>query len=293
MIGRLTTLEELMKRFFPEKFSSISDHLGQLVGADTTFAVFWPYFESFGIAIPALSDVDGIALPAKKRWFRLERILRESDLPNTALVVREMGTLASQPDVTLPQLSRLAESLARTLKNELSLHVYLGISPREADFYEMPRDGWEEIIQRYPDSIDDIESASKCWALGQYVASVYHSTQIVEFGVIDLGRFLGVTDYRAGYTATTGALKKLIATPYPDWPTDFKGRSESLRQLHERLLALETAWRNKISHAQGKLHLMKKEFSPDVAEEILLATRAFMRVLSTEIPAAQEGKPTA
>jgi hypothetical protein len=48
--------------------------------------------------------------------------------------------------------------------------------------------------------------------------------------------------------------------------------------------ALKTAWRNKISHVQGKLVLLTSDFTPEVAEEIVMASRAFMRRLATEMP---------
>jgi hypothetical protein len=52
--------------------------------------------------------------------------------------------------------------------------------------------------------------------------------------------------------------------------------------------ALKNAWRNKISHAHGKLIVMTgEEFHPDVAEEILTATRAFMRRLAEGLPAKE------
>jgi hypothetical protein len=44
------------------------------------------------------------------------------------------------------------------------------------------------------------------------------------------------------------------------------------------------AWHNKISHAQNKLVLMTADFSPDVAEEIRIASRSFMRRLATDLP---------
>ena len=53
---------------------------------------------------------------------------------------------------------------------------------------------------------------------------------------------------------------------------------------------LKNAWRNKISHAHGKLILMTTEFSPEVAEEILFATRAFARRLAEGLPPAKTKK---
>jgi hypothetical protein len=50
------------------------------------------------------------------------------------------------------------------------------------------------------------------------------------------------------------------------------------------VVALKNAWRNKISHVHGRLVLMTADFSPDVAEEITIATRGFMRRLATDLP---------
>lgn len=53
--------------------------------------------------------------------------------------------------------------------------------------------------------------------------------------------------------------------------------------------ALKNAWRNKISHAQGKLNLLSPAFTREIAEEILIATRAFMRRLAEGLPPAANG----
>jgi len=54
--------------------------------------------------------------------------------------------------------------------------------------------------------------------------------------------------------------------------------------MHGLVEALKSAWRNKIDHAQGRLILMAVDFTPDIAEEIIIASRSFMRRLATEMP---------
>jgi len=49
------------------------------------------------------------------------------------------------------------------------------------------------------------------------------------------------------------------------------------------MLGMQNAWRHKISHAANRLVLETGEFQPYVAEDILVATRAFMRTLATEL----------
>jgi hypothetical protein len=63
-----------------------------------------------------------------------------------------------------------------------------------------------------------------------------------------------------------------------------------LEQIQGTVEGLKNAWRNKISHVQGKLTLMSVEFSPEIAEEILLATRAFMRRLAEDLPKPKQKK---
>jgi len=63
-----------------------------------------------------------------------------------------------------------------------------------------------------------------------------------------------------------------------------------LEQIHGTIEALKDAWRNKVSHAQGRLVLLSSEFSPAVTEEILLAVRGFMRRLAEGLPKQKEKK---
>jgi hypothetical protein len=50
------------------------------------------------------------------------------------------------------------------------------------------------------------------------------------------------------------------------------------------MLAIKDSWRHKISHVENKLNWMDTDFSPQVAVEIISATRGFMRRLATDMP---------
>ncbi len=69
---------------------------------------------------------------------------------------------------------------------------------------------------KYFPPVRDIEEAGKCFALGRYAASVFHSLQVVEIGVIELGKAVGTTDYQTGWNATTKALEGIIKKKYQD-----------------------------------------------------------------------------
>jgi hypothetical protein len=165
---------------------------------------------------------------------------------------------------------------------------FWALTAREREYYEQPRKGWDEIIARFRDSLIDVEEASKCYALSRYAAAVFHSVQVVEVGLIDLGEFIGVNDPHSGWTAVSNALDKVIAKKYQDRTAFELANFKFLEQVHGTVAGLKNAWRNKISHVQGKSVLMTKDFSPEVAQEILYATRAFMRRLADGLPPKAE-----
>jgi hypothetical protein len=106
----------------------------------------------------------------------------------------------------------------------------------------------------------------------------------VEVGLIHLGDFLGVKDPLSGWTAVTNELKRLVTKKYTDKNQFERDNTKFIEQMQGCTEALKNAWRNKISHAHGRLYLLAADFSPDIAEEIRMASRAFMRRLATELP---------
>jgi len=182
-------------------------------------------------------------------------------------------------------LERAHEIVSR-LQSELSHKVFFQIRQDAMSLFTEPRKGWGEIIERFPDTVIDIEESARCFALSRYAASVFHSIQVVEVGLIHLGKFLGVNDPLTGWTAVTGELKRLVNKKYPDKTQFEKDNALFIEQMQGCTEALKNAWRNKISHAQGRLYLLVADFSPDIAEEIMMASRAFMRRLATELPVA-------
>jgi hypothetical protein len=185
---------------------------------------------------------------------------------------------------TLNAILFLQVELHGRLIDEMQGKLFWTLNVKEAEWYKNPRKGWKEIIERFPDAVSDIEEASKCFALSRYAAAIFHSVQVVEIGLIDLGKLIGVTDPLSGWNATTNRLQGIIKKGH-EARTPFEQQHFAFfEQMHGTIEGLKNAWRNKISHAHGKLTLLTADFSPDIAEEILFATRAFMRRLATDAP---------
>jgi nitric oxide synthase oxygenase domain/subunit len=170
------------------------------------------------------------------------------------------------------------------LEEELAIRLLFQLPQEQQKYFETPTDEWEEVIARFPDTINNIEEMSKCFALSRFSAAVYHACQVIELGLIELGKFLEVSDPKSGFTAVTRELKKLIDKGHSNLPPKYRDCFDFLEQMHGLIEALKSAWRNKIDHAQKTLVLMTVDFTPAVAQEIMLASRAFMRRLATEMP---------
>jgi hypothetical protein len=227
----------------------------------------------------------------------LRDVCAKSELPVTKLKVEYLLTCfsnAEDPNNSQAQTLRqnlpnhmIAHSLHEIrdrIIDELSTKIFFQLPHSRKGLFENPKESWEEIIDRFPEATIDIEESAKCFALSRYAASVFHSIQTIEHGLIDLGKFLSVQDPISGWTAVSNELKRIVSKKYPD-RTDFERQHFSfIEQLQGTVEALKNAWRNKISHAQGRLVLMTADFSPDIAEEIRSATRGFMRRLATDLP---------
>jgi hypothetical protein len=204
----------------------------------------------------------------------LERYCIEVGLTTSAATVRKMIDALQREGHIRERMKDYDLEFAGRLVDEMQSIFFFCVSPHEADYFKEPRRGWEKIIERFLDCVGDVEEARKCFALSRYAAAVFHSLQIVEVGLIELGTFIGVTDPKSGWTAVTNRLKKIVDAPHDKRSNFERSNYGFLEQLPGTVEALKNAWRNKISDAQGRLVLLTADFSPDVAEEILFATRA-------------------
>jgi hypothetical protein len=168
-------------------------------------------------------------------------------------------------------------NLSEAIKDELKTKVFLMVSSEMVSRYENPRYGWEQVIDAFPNSSDDIEEMNKCFALHRYTAAVFHSLMVVEHGLVKLGERFGVTDPKEGWDASCRTLEKIIKNGHAENRTTLEFKF--LEQTNTCVQTMKHAWRNKVNHATGRLVVMSS-FAPDVAEEIITASRAFMRRLA-------------
>ena len=272
---RLVSLLQIMKSYDAFVLLSLAEHAGVFRSP------FAPQWEQARDAQILDDDFKGDITSLLSGF---QRHITELGLTASLVSIRR-ALLLLKGQCSFGAYKKVIAELQGRLKDEMSARKFFSLDIAESEYYATPLRGWEEVVCRFPNASGDIEEMSKCFALSRYAGAVFHSVNAIECGLMELGKFIGVQDPKSGWTAVSGRLEVLVTrTKYPDLPPDLQPHFPFLEQLHGTVASLKNAWRNKISHTQGKLTVMTADFNYEVAEEIILATRAFLRRLATELP---------
>jgi hypothetical protein len=77
--------------------------------------------------------------------------------------------------------------LRRRFEDDFKATYFLQLNSKQSEEFQNPTKGWEEIRSRFRETVRDIEEMQKCFSLERYPASVFHSMQVIEHGLIHLG----------------------------------------------------------------------------------------------------------
>lgn len=151
------------------------------------------------------------------------------------------------------------------------------MTPQYAKYFDYPEPLFGiEVFDAFPEAIGDIADAGKCLALGCTTACVMHLMRVLEVGLKAVANEFGITDKN-------------------DWGTYIREIESELKQ-RERAAGRRTADEQfyadacfqfgnlKVAYRNPTMHVAN-DYSDERAEEILVATRAFMRHLSPRFAA--------
>ena len=184
--------------------------------------------------------------------------------------------------------TQYAPHVILSIENELKRRVCF-ILPRSSQvLYENPCEKWESILAIFPDARGDIEEMNRCMAFNCYPAAVFHVLLAIEYGIVSLGKFVGVADPKPGWDATCKAVERILDAGRGAATPEILKHFAFLELVNKDMQSMKMAWRNKISHAANHLFVMTSDFKPEVAEKIITACHGFMLLLATEGPRERE-----
>ncbi|MFZ0746361.1 MAG: hypothetical protein WAM85_18280 [Terracidiphilus sp.] len=179
----------------------------------------------------------------------------------------------------------LCTHILMVLDDELRGKICLIFPPISQTLYESPTEGWERILEVFPEAQDDIEQMNRCVVFGCHSAAVFHALLVVEFGLIKLGKFLGSRDPKPGWDASSKALDRILGPGgRAAAPPRIRKHYAFLELVNKDMHSMKLAWRNKVNHAANNLFVLTSDFKPQVAEKIISACHGFMLLLATEGP---------
>jgi hypothetical protein len=173
--------------------------------------------------------------------------------------------------------------LRNRIEDEFRGQLLLHLEPKQAKGYSEPLNDWGEVISRFPKTRFNIEECSKCFALERYGASVFHATLVAEYGVIQIADLMGVSGDKPGW-GSLGRLNDILKKKHSDRSAEEQKHSRFLEATLPLTTVIKDSWRHKMDHVDKQIIWVDTDFSPNVADEIIKATRGFMRKLANELP---------
>lgn len=213
----------------------------------------------------------------------LQAMLMEHGLLNTAQKCGRVMYKCQTERVTFREAVADLKDIRERLEDELRAECFMHLSPSEAMAYNLPLKDWDQVITRFPKVRHDIEESSKCVAFGRYAAAVFHALLVAEYGIVELCRVLLPGEKKPGWNALERLERITLKKPQDRTPLETK-HLDLLRSTAPLAHAIKDSWRHKITHVDNKLQWDDTDFGPEVTDEIIKATRGFMRRLASDLP---------
>ena len=166
------------------------------------------------------------------------------------------------------KLAKAAEELSSRVEDELHGELFLYIPSNSLGYYSGQDLFGKAVSDKFPNAKEDIESAGKCLAVGQYTACVFHLMRAMEGSVSALSANLSIPNPEREWG-------KLLSDIHTEIEKMAKGQTrDSWSESHANLYHVKQAWRNKTMHP-------KSTYTGEQAKEVFQAVRVFMSHLAT------------
>jgi hypothetical protein len=236
--GRLWSLWEIMQRFRASALLVVASSLSR-ASVTLTVAGDDPAFDR-DLVMNMLAEVGP---PLKE--LPLSRVILDQ--------FRRVEALAATGP--LYELSILVRELNNNLIVELTSHCYLMIPHERRQYYEQKNKPFgERAAAVFPEAQGDMSAASRCFALDEWTACVFHLMRILEHGLHTLANWVGLPPEAMSYENWKNVIdqvekkiREMEALPKgPDKTAKLQAFSEAASQFRY----FKDAWRNHVSHSR-------------------------------------------
>src|ERR1044072_3749489 len=117
----------------------------------------------------------------------------------------------------------LVRELQNRIEDELESVMLMQIPVDRARYYEGQNLFGQDVADKFPSAILDIEEAGKCYAVSRHTACVFHLMRVMEIGLRSVAKSLGIPDTNIlpSWQSVIDKINKQINAPNagksPDW----------------------------------------------------------------------------
>ena len=204
------------------------------------------------------------------------------DLPVTLAEASRLKARIHEGRIGHRELFQLGESIQMRLQDELGTRFLLSLNKAEADEFAADNFG-DEVHEKFPSIVFELDEASKCMALGRYTAAVFHWMRAIEAALRAVRLCLGATAPLVAQGRNWGSilteLRSLRTGSPPKWP-----ENDYFSGIYASMEAVMHAWRNSTMHIENK-------YTREEAESIRDCVKALLQRVASRMD--EQGMPLA
>ncbi len=196
----------------------------------------------------------------------------------TARAMDRLLVLLDGDACTFKDARKAIDEVDSRLRDELSSLVVFCLEVEKLRYFE-PADPLfgQEVADKLPLAIPDIQDAGKCLSFAQGTATVFHLMRVMEAALKSLATLLGIP-YAPSWESYITQIETKITAKHKTKSVKWKTDEPFYRDILGDLQAIKIAWRNPTMH-------IVRRYSPDEAEDIFRTVCTFLKRLAPRLPA--------
>ncbi len=191
------------------------------------------------------------------------------------MVERALVRLRKDKELTERETANLLDDLHEVAEAEFRTFFCLVIDEAKAQFYGQKAPFGLRVADRFSDASSDIAAASRCIALGESTAAVFHLMRAVELALQSLATKLGVKGVVVkewsrllhDIDAALAALRQKPRTAKRDRDLEYFSQARAM------ISGFNDAWRKHVAHSRGK-------YDERDAMDVWNSVKPFMQLLA-------------
>ncbi len=180
--------------------------------------------------------------------------------------------------INLKNLEYGLRALYDSLDDDLKFRLCYLYPSDKAKILKDWMEDWDVSLAYFPDIKEDVFSGIDLWALGHPTASIFHMMRVLECGLNNLAKNLGIPQSDENWKNTIDQIEKKIHDldrKLSRGPSR-NARLQFLSEAAKELRYFKDGWRNYVSHSRGK-------YTDNQAFNVMIHTKNFMNHLAINL----------